>query len=120
MGALQIMVVSVLLGILTGNSNSEKLSFRDHRVCSVFIQNEDQLDTLRALEATPNLVRLISRTTKDTQLTLLFQQFTFLDVPSAINSKVQIVVPPAKQRYFENLVQQLKLVSHVESYNLQR
>ncbi|XP_065072618.1 zinc carboxypeptidase-like [Ochlerotatus camptorhynchus] len=82
MKTLQILVL-VILGAAC--CLSDKLRFDNHRVYSIGIENEEQLGALQDLETTPN-------------------EFTFLDVPLVINSKIQVVVPPAKQRKFEQLV----------------
>ncbi|XP_055545240.1 zinc carboxypeptidase-like [Wyeomyia smithii] len=79
---------------------AEQLRFDKHRVYSVKVQNEEQLFTLKELETVP-------------------QKYTFLDVPVAINTTVQVVVPPALQQQFEQLSTHLNLNVHLDCSDLQ-
>ncbi|XP_062551929.1 zinc carboxypeptidase-like [Armigeres subalbatus] len=94
--------LEILLLVLFGAAYStpNKLRFDHHRVYSVTVKTEEQLRILQDLETIPN-------------------EFTFIDVPLALNSSVHMVVPPEKQADFDFLLDDLKLNSELISTNLQ-
>ncbi|XP_053692246.1 zinc carboxypeptidase A 1-like [Sabethes cyaneus] len=79
---------------------AEQLRFDNHKVYSIKVRNEEQLFTLKELEAVP-------------------QMYTFLDVPVAVNSTIQLVVPPVLQQQFNQLTARLKLDHNLDCSNLQ-
>ncbi|XP_058821057.1 zinc carboxypeptidase-like [Topomyia yanbarensis] len=92
--------VAVVLFLYCAGCLSEQLRFDNHKVYSITIRNEEQLAALRELEASPN-------------------EYTFLDIPSAINSSIQLVIPPYREKQFQQITDLLGLDRFLVSNNLQ-
>ncbi|XP_058449258.1 uncharacterized protein LOC131429226 [Malaya genurostris] len=92
-------VVVVLLSVIP-YCYSKQYRFDNHQVFSIDIHTEKQLTVLRELEELPNV-------------------YTFLDHPSAVNTSVQLVVPPYRQQQFNQISSQFGFDQVLVCNNLQ-
>ncbi|XP_055589358.1 zinc carboxypeptidase-like [Uranotaenia lowii] len=91
----------ILVALFFTACSGQLVRYDDHQVFSIKIRNDDQLVALKNLEGIPN-------------------KFKFIDVPSAINSTVQVVIAPQLQNEFEHLVKLLQLEVSLDISDLQR
>lgn len=117
------MKLTIFVVLLCGIALAEKARFDNYRVYRVQIENEEQLELMKHIEANPNGVRtnqcLHGNFKLIEQSNFTYSQYEFWHEPQSIGHNVELVVPPHKFGEWSEFIEKFELQTVMMISNLQ-